>query len=159
MPTKKQLEKFKHPFMATDIIIEYYDGKKQGIVLIERKNPPYGLAIPGGFAEVGISLEENAIKEAKEETSLDVILENPEHPLCIKSQPNRDPRNHVMSVVYIAIGQGKLEARDDAKEAYLYSIDEVISLLDKNNVLAFDHKDILQEYLEYRGMRYEHKTN
>lgn len=66
-----------NPYVATDILIEHYDGKKDGLVLITRKNPPYGIAIPGGFAELGLSLPQNAVKEALEETSLEVILENP----------------------------------------------------------------------------------
>ena len=140
---------YKNPSPTTDIIIEYYDGKKEGVVLIERKNPPYGLAIPGGFAEYGLSLEDNAIKEAKEETGLDIILENPEHPLCVHSKPDRDPRGHMISIAYIAKGYGILKGGDDAKGARIYSIDEILELTNNNN-LAFDHADILREYLIYR---------
>jgi ADP-ribose pyrophosphatase YjhB (NUDIX family) len=150
MPTEKEIKNFKSPNLATDIIVEYSDGKKEGIVLVTRKNPPYGLAIPGGFAEWGLSLEENAVKEAKEETGLDVIIENPEKPFCVHSNPKRDPRGHVISVAYVAKGRGKLNAGDDAKTAGLYAIDEVIRLV-KNDVLVFDHSRILTKYLAHRG--------
>src|SRR3989344_1857038 len=94
------------PLAATDIIIEYGSKEEYGIVLITRKNFPYGIALPGGFAEYGISYEENAVKEAKEETSLDITIENPEHPLCVYSDPERDPRGHITSLTYIGKGHG-----------------------------------------------------
>jgi ADP-ribose pyrophosphatase YjhB (NUDIX family) len=146
----QQRQNYRSPFLATDIIIEYDNGRKKGIVLVTRKNPPYGLAIPGGFAEWGLTLEQNAIKEAREETGLEVIIENPEHPLCVRSSPCRDPRGHMVSVTYIAKGIGTLNAGDDAKSAALYSIDELIPLA-KSNHLVFDHSEILKEYLHYRG--------
>lgn len=142
----KKMGQYKNPIPATDIIIEY----DKGIVLIERKNPPYGIALPGGFAEFGISFGENAIKEAKEETNLDVIIENEEIPFCIHSNPNRDPRTHIVNIVYIAKGYGILRAGDDAKKAYVYSLNEIKDLI-KKNVLAFDHGKILTKYLNYRG--------
>ena len=141
---------YRNPIPTTDIIIEYNDGKNEGIVLITRKNPPYGLAIPGGFAELGISLEENAMKEAREETGLEVILESPERPLCVHSNPKRDPRYHILSVAYVAKGYGSLQAGDDAAGARLYTIPE-IKLLIRENGLAFDHARILEKYLEHRG--------
>ncbi|HJX05478.1 MAG TPA: NUDIX hydrolase [Candidatus Nanoarchaeia archaeon] len=139
------------PYIATDIIIEYNDGKKHGLVLITRKNPPYGLALPGGFAEYGLSLEENAVKEVKEETGLDAIILNPEQPLCVHSSPGRDPRAHVISSTYIAKGSGSLKGGDDAKSAELYSIDEVINLIEKNK-LVFDHAKALKKYLIFKGL-------
>ncbi|MFH1637087.1 MAG: NUDIX hydrolase [Candidatus Woesearchaeota archaeon] len=141
---------YRKPFLATDIIIEYNDGQKEGIILITRKNPPHGIAIPGGFAEYGLSLEENALKEAREETGLGIILENPENPFCVHSNPDRDPRSHVISVVYIARGQGELCAGDDAKTATLYTIEELLGLLGSGE-LVFDHERILLKYLEFRG--------
>ena len=137
---------YRNPIPATDIIIEHNDGTKEGIVLIERKNPPYGLAIPGGFAELNMSLEENAIKEAKEETNLDVIIYNPEEPLCVHSHPKRDPRYHLISVTFVARGYGVLTAGDDAAGAKLYTLDEVKNLLGKNKI-AFDHERALKKYL------------
>src|SRR3989339_1687096 len=117
MPIQEEIIRHRNPFPATDIIIEYNDGLKEGIVLIARRNPPYGLALPGGFAEWGLSLEENAIKEAKEETGLEVILESPTKPLCVRSDPSRDPRSHIISITYVGKGYGELLAGDDAKDA------------------------------------------
>ncbi len=150
MPAMKATPKYRNPIPTTDIIIEYKDGQKDGIVLITRKNPPYGLAIPGGFAEYGISFEENAVKEAKEETGLDVILESPEQPFCVHSNPERDPREHIISVAYIAKGYGRIKGGDDALNARLYSHDEVAELI-KRDKLAFDHARILEKYLRIRG--------
>lgn len=138
----------KFPLIATDIIIEYNDGIKDGIVLIQRKYHPLGLAIPGGHAEYGLTLEENAIKESLEETGLEVKIKNPEHPLCVFSLSTRDPRGHIISVTYIATGKGILKAGDDAKEAKLYSLEEVKAL---KNSLVFDHSRIIDEYLRYKG--------
>ncbi len=136
------------PYLATDIIIEYPCNGKPGLVLIERKNPPHGLALPGGFAEYGISLEDNACKEASEETGLSLILRA--SPLAVKSDPSRDPRGHVISVVYVAKGSGKVRAGDDAARARVYSIDDVIDLV-KKDAFAFDHADILRQYLKEEG--------
>ena len=90
------------PLLTVDIIIRYQDG----IVLIERKNPPPGWALPGGFVDVGESLEEAAIREAKEETSLDVTLVEQFHAY---SKPGRDPRFHTVTMVFIADGKGTLK--------------------------------------------------
>lgn len=133
--------------MATDIIIEY----QGGIVLIERKFPPYGLALPGGHWEYGLSFEENAIKEAREETGLEVILQNPQHPFLVLSDKNRDPRYHMGTVVFIGTGSGILKAGDDAKKASVYSIDQIKDLIHKNG-FAFDHKIIVQEYFQNQGV-------
>lgn len=142
-------EGYRNPIPTTDIIIEYSDGAKDGIVLVERKNPPYGLAIPGGFAEYGLELHENAAKEAKEETNLEIIITEPNKPFLVSSKPDRDPRAHMISICYIAQGQGHLRAGDDAAQAYLFSHDEVQELIDQNK-LAFDHGMILQSYLDWR---------
>lgn len=150
MPDENEIKKFRNPFPTTDIIIEFNDGNKEGIILIDRVNPPYGKALPGGFAEWGISLEDNARKEAKEETNLDIILLNPEHPLCVKSNPARDPRGHMISVAYVAKGSGTLKAGDDAKLAGIYSLDEVIKLIDDRKIV-FDHADIIKDYMGFRG--------
>lgn len=152
-PATAEVNGYRNPIPTTDIIIEYTDGKKSGIVLITRKNPPYGIAIPGGFAEWGLSLEENAAKEAMEETGLEIMLESPEKPLCVHSSPGRDPRSHIMSVTYVARGIGRLHAGDDAASAKLYSIDEVVDLI-RRNALAFDHGKALRKYLEHRGIGY-----
>jgi ADP-ribose pyrophosphatase YjhB (NUDIX family) len=139
----KKLKKYNNPIPTTDIVIEY-DG---GVVLVERKNPPYGLALPGGFAELGISLEQNAVKEAKEETGLNVDLKRL---LQVYSDPSRDPRVHTISVAYVGKGWGKLEAGDDAKKANVYSIPEIKELI-ADDKLAFDHAKILERYLIEKG--------
>ncbi|MFH1063532.1 MAG: NUDIX domain-containing protein [Candidatus Woesearchaeota archaeon] len=145
-----RLKRYRNPLPTTDVVIEYNDGNKEGIVLITRKNPPRGLALPGGYAEWGISLEENAVKEAKEETGLDVVLDSHEMPLCLHSDPSRDMRKHTISSTFIAKGQGTLIAGDDAADAKLYTIDEVMDLVE-NNGLVFDHGRILRKYLKHRG--------
>lgn len=137
----KRYKRHRNPIPTTDIIIEY----EKGVVLIDRKNPPFGLAIPGGFAENGITLEDNAVKEAKEETNLDVVIQNKNHP-TVYSNPDRDPRGHMISNVYVAKGYGKLIAGDDAKAAYVYNKDQLRQLI-KNNALVFDHAKILTDYL------------
>jgi 8-oxo-dGTP diphosphatase len=144
---------YNSPLTATDIIIEYSDRKKSGIVLITRKNPPYldKYALPGGFHERGLTLAENARKEAREETGLDIMIEgDPERPLCTHSNPNRDPRSHTISVTYIAKGYGRLQAGDDARTAALFSIGEIETMLGKD-LFAFDHERAIRKYLEHRG--------
>jgi len=126
----------KTPFLTVDIII-HYEG---GIVLIERKNPPLGWALPGGFVDVGESLEEAAIREAKEETSLDITLIEQLHAY---SKPGRDPRFHTVTMVFIADGTGILKGRDDARKA------EVFTESTLPVQIAFDHGDIINDYLEY----------
>jgi 8-oxo-dGTP diphosphatase len=134
--------KYKNPIPTTDIIIEIMrnDGKR-GIVLIERKNPPYGWAIPGGFVNYGESLEQAAIREAKEETSLNVQLE---YQMRTYSDPTRDPRKHTISTVFIATAEGKPIARDDAKNIGIFTKDEITF------PLTFDHRQILDDYFEFR---------
>jgi len=156
-PTFKEYLKatYTGPYMATDIIIRYNDGKKEGIVLIERKFAPYGLALPGGKCE-HISFSENAIKEGREETGLDhIALDDPLHPLCVLSAPDQDPRAFIATVVYTAQGFGRLKPREDedAKKAILYSLDEVHRLLQREEVWAFPihHRKALEIYLQSVG--------
>ncbi len=139
-------DKHQPPFVATDLIIEYNDGTKGGIVLITRKNPPYGLALPGGFLEYELSPGANASKEAREETNLEVRVEQEDAPFLVRGNPHRDPRTRVLSLVYIVEGRGILRAGDDAASARLYSIDELRGLLGTGK-FAFDHEDILRRYL------------
>jgi len=133
----------KKPFPTVDIIIEIEreDGRK-GIVLIERKNPPYGWALPGGFVDYGESLEQAAVREAKEETSLDIKLLEQLHTY---SDPSRDPRFHTITTVYIAGAGGRPRAQDDAKNIGVFTLD------DRPRPLAFDHEKILDDYKKKRS--------
>jgi ADP-ribose pyrophosphatase YjhB (NUDIX family) len=129
------VEKYRNPFPTVDIIIEI----EGGIVLIQRKKPPYGWAIPGGFVDYGETLEAAAVREAGEETSLDVELVSQ---LGAYSEPDRDPRQHTISFVYIARAEGIPRAADDASDARIFKMD----MLPEN--LAFDHDRILRDYYE-----------
>lgn len=128
---------FRNPFPTVDIIIEVEKSGKKGIVLIKRKNPPHGWAIPGGFVDYGESLEHAAVREAEEETTLKVKLIRQFH---VYSHPDRDPRHHTISTVFIASAEGDPEGRDDAAEAAVFFQNE---LPDK---IAFDHRTILEDY-------------
>ncbi len=130
----------KTPLLATDVIIRLWEGERfKGIVLIERKNPPMGLALPGGFVEEGESVEEAAVREMKEETGLEVTLSRL---LGVYSDPDRDPRFHVVSVVFVGDAQGTPEAGSDAKKVRVFKLEEIP--LDK---LVFDHKRIILDFL------------
>lgn len=143
----KAVEKYRNPFPTVDIIIEMASGshgpmaqrKAGNIVLIERKNPPLGWALPGGFVDYGESLEVAAIREAEEETCLKVRLL---YQLGAYSAPTRDPRFHTISVVFVASATGAPKAADDAKDVGIFSRDS----LPEN--LAFDHGEILQDYFK-----------
>jgi ADP-ribose pyrophosphatase YjhB (NUDIX family) len=133
---QNEIEVYQNPIPTVDIIIEI--GKK-GIVLIKRKNPPYGWALPGGFVDYGESLEEAAVREAKEETDLDVKLIEQFHTY---SDPKRDPRHHSISTVYIAKTKGIPQAKDDAIEIGIFSESNL------PDEIAFDHRSILKDYFK-----------
>ncbi len=126
-----------NPIPTIDLIIEY----NKGIILINRKNPPEGWALPGGFVDYGESLEAAAVREAKEETGLDVELLRQFHAY---SDPKRDPRHHTITIIFIAKAKGKAIAGDDAKELGLFNKD---TLPDQ---IAFDHRDIINDYFTRR---------
>jgi 8-oxo-dGTP diphosphatase len=130
------------PLVAADIIIEMVDRHQRPIVLIERKNPPFGWALPGGFVDVGECLEQAAVREALEETSLHVTLKAL---LGCYSAPQRDPRGHTVSAVYLAEARGIPQAQDDAKQAELFSLSALPA------PLAFDHAMILEDYRQFRS--------
>ncbi len=137
----KVVEKYRNPFPTVDIIIEVENG---GIVLIKRKNPPFGWALPGGFVDYGESLEDAAVREAKEETSLEVELL---YQLGAYSDPNRDPRQHNISVVFVAKASGAPKADDDASELGIFNSNSL------PNNLAFDHEKILRDYFKRCSLR------
>jgi 8-oxo-dGTP diphosphatase len=124
------------PPIAADVIAEVGDR----IVLIERKNFPFGWAIPGGFVDIGETVEQAAVREALEETSLEVELRAL---LGVYSRPDRDPRGQTVTVVYIGRGRGTPRARDDAKEIGLFAP------TDPPAPLAFDHAEILGDYVHF----------
>ncbi len=123
----------RNPILTVDAIIEI----NGGILLIKRKNPPPGWAIPGGFVDYGETLEDAATREAKEETGLDIQLVRQFHTY---SAPGRDPRHHTVSTIFIAKADGMPKAGDDAKEVGIFTRDT----LPEN--LAFDHRQILEDY-------------
>ncbi|MFH0875505.1 MAG: NUDIX hydrolase [archaeon] len=129
-------EGFNQPHIAVDLIIKY----KEGIVIIERKNPPLGFALPGGFVDYGETLEQAAIREAKEETNLDVTIIRQLHAY---SDPKRDPRFHVISVAYILEGNGTLKAQDDAKSAKVMKGEDIPKLVCDQNQIINDAMNFL----------------
>ncbi len=143
----KPVKQYRNPFPTVDIIIEMASGldrpsgpaENNSIVLIKRKNPPYGWAMPGGFVDYGESLESAAIREALEETSLKVELL---YQLGAYSDPERDPRHHTISVVFVARATGEPEAADDAEDIGVFTSR---SLPDN---MAFDHAKIIQDYFK-----------
>ncbi len=123
-----------NPVPTVDIIIEI---KRRGIVLIRRRNPPFGWAIPGGFVDYGESLEDAAVREALEETSLHVTRLRQMHTY---SKPDRDPRRHTITTVFTARATGKPRAAYDAADIGIFTrhcLPEPI---------AFDHKEIIKDY-------------
>lgn len=128
----------KNPLPTVDIIIEIAG---RGIVLIERINPPRGWALPGGFVDYEESLEHAAMREAKEETSLDVKLVEQFHNY---SDPGRDPRHHTISTVFIATAEGAPKGEDDARQARLFSENDL------PQSIVFDHPQILRDYFHYK---------
>ena len=129
---------YRNPVPTVDIIIEL----NEGIVLIKRANPPYGWALPGGFVDYGETLEEAARREALEDTGLAVELICQLHTY---SDPNRDPRQHTISTVFVARAKGVPKGGDDAREARIFSLEAL------PEPLAFDHRQILEDYIAWRN--------
>jgi len=134
-------KEYKSPSLAVDCIVM----TPKGIVLIERKNPPHGFAIPGGFVDEGEILEDAARREMQEELNLKVEIVGR---LGIYDKPDRDPRQHVISIVYVGKSNKSPVAGDDAKEAF------EVPIIVKNGEpvfdrkLAFDHEDILRDFVK-----------
>lgn len=137
----ESIKQFRNPALTVDIIIEMtMPMNKTGIVLIKRKNPPIGWALPGGFVDYGESVENAARREAQEETSLRVNLKQL---LGVYSTPERDPRGHTVSVVFIAEGRGQPKAKDDAREVQIFNQNVL------PEELVFDHAAILKDYYQF----------
>jgi ADP-ribose pyrophosphatase YjhB (NUDIX family) len=133
---QSEIETYRNPIPTVDIIIEM---ESRGIILIKRKNPPFGWAIPGGFVDYGESLEQAAVREAKEETNLEVEFVRQFHTY---SDPNRDPRHHTISTVYVAKGKGNSQAKDDAVAVGVFTESNL------PDEIAFDHRLILRDYFK-----------
>jgi ADP-ribose pyrophosphatase YjhB (NUDIX family) len=132
--------KRRNPFPTVDIIIEI-EGREGAVVLIERKNPPHGWALPGGFVDWGESLEDAAVREAQEETCLEVTLTRQFHSY---SDPKRDPRHHSITTVFVATARGEPRAADDAKNVCVFTKETLPS------PVVFDHAEILEDYFSGR---------
>jgi ADP-ribose pyrophosphatase YjhB (NUDIX family) len=129
----QEIPAHRNPAPTVDIIIQC----NQGIVLVKRRNPPVGWALPGGFVDYGETLEQAACREAKEETDLDVRLLRQFHSY---SDPSRDPRHHTITTVFIAVADGQPLAGDDAALAEIFSLKDLPPLV-------FDHGRILSDFL------------
>jgi 8-oxo-dGTP diphosphatase len=127
----------RNPLPAVDVIIRHMDG----VLLIKRKNPPFGWALPGGFVDYGESLEEAAVREVREETGLAVTLLRQFHTY---SDPSRDQRQHTISTVFCAEGSGRAEAADDAADLGVFQEGNL------PDTIAFDHGQILNDYFSGR---------
>lgn len=138
-----KIEQFANPVPTVDVIIEVWaQACFQGIVLIERKNPPHGWALPGGFVDYGETVEQAAVREAREETGLEVELIRL---LGVYSDPRRDPRQHTLSVVFIGRAGRVPRAGDDARRAKVFTRET------QPAKLAFDHTKILADYWQREG--------
>lgn len=133
---------YKSPKPTVDVIIEIGAAEVPLIVLIERKNPPHGWALPGGFVDYGETVAAAAVREAKEETGLDVELTELFH---VYSDPSRDHRLHTMSTVFLARAAGEPVGADDAARAAVFPLDALPS------PLVFDHALILADYSRYHA--------
>ena len=134
----KEIEIWDNPKPVVDILIE----KEGGLVLIKRRNPPFGWAIPGGFVDYGESVEAAAVREAREETGLEIDNLRQFH---VYSDPERDKRMHTISTVFIASGRGEPVAADDAADIGIFTRDNL------PRELAFDHFTILNDYFSRKG--------
>ena len=133
----KASNRYKNPVPTVDIIIRH----KDGVVLIRRKNPPEGWALPGGFIDYGETAEAAAVREAKEETGLGIALVRQLHTY---SDPARDPRGHTISTVFVAEASGEAMAGDDAAGVGTFHKDRL-----PDNIV-FDHRQILEDYFTGR---------
>ncbi len=131
------------PEIAADIVIELDDRPGRPIVIIERGHPPLGHALPGGFVDIGETVEHAAVREAREETGLEVTLAGL---LGVYSDPARDPRGHTVAIVYVANARGEPRAGDDATGVLVADPERVPPLIG-------DHGRIVADYLVWRRAR------
>jgi len=128
------------PLLAADIVIELQD-RPGTVILVKRKYEPFGWAIPGGFVEIGETVEHAAVREMKEEVGLDVRITGL---LGVYSDPKRDPRGHTVTVIYTGIAEGQPVAADDAAEVGVFTESDL------PKPLAFDHQQVLGDYFSLR---------
>jgi 8-oxo-dGTP diphosphatase len=128
------------PEVAADIVIELEDRPHRPIVVIRRAHPPLGHALPGGFVDIGETVEHAAVREAREETGLDVTLVAL---LGVYSDPARDPRGHTVAIVYVATARGEPVAGDDAAGI-------VVTDPESAPPLVADHDRIVADYIAWR---------
>ena len=134
------MAEYKKPSITVDIIIFNENDRNNNFILIKRKNEPYKdhWAIPGGFVDYGETVEDAAIREAKEETTVDIDIEEL---FGVYSDSNRDPRGHTITIVYVATGNfDEIQANSDAADVGVYSFNEI-----KSMKIAFDHREILED--------------
>jgi len=135
------MKEIKTPYLAVDGILRLWEGERfKGLVLIERLYAPEGLALPGGFVEVGETVESAVLREIKEETGLDAKINRL---FGVYSDPKRDPRFHVVSVVFVCDAEGEPKAGDDAKRVRVYKLEDL-----PLELLVFDHRSILLDYMK-----------
>ena len=141
--SSRESDKPRNPYPTVDTLIDVSPkGEEPRLVLIKRRNPPAGWALPGGFIDYGESAEYAAVREAREETGLEIEITGL---LGVYSDPDRDPRFHTISTVFTATARGQPKASDDAAEAGVFSRDEIPANL------AFDHRRIIEDYFRRKS--------
>ena len=129
----------RNPLPTVDMLIDMGEGDARRLVLVSRRNPPHGWALPGGFVDYGETVEQAAVREAYEETGLKIEIIRQFH---VYSRPDRDPRGHMISTVFVAKAAGEPKGGDDAAEARAFSLGDL------PEEIAFDHRRIIDDYVE-----------
>lgn len=137
----ERIESYRNPVPTVDVIVHCGPPDiQEGVVLIKRRNPPFGWALPGGFVDYGETLEQAALREAREEIGLEVRGLRPFRPY---SDPGRDPRQHTISYVFLCRAEGRPRAGDDAADVRIFHLDDL------PKEMAFDHEKILSDYIQF----------